>query len=294
MKRIGDLTIPHIASLYARVPADRLEEFQAFRRAFPYQDVIYNGVTWPYLTGGQGDPPLLLLSGALAIPDISWTSIVNFAGRRRVIVPAYPAVTTMDALVDGIAAILRHEEVDQAHVMGGSYGGFVAQVFVRRHPQLTRSLVLSHTLPPSPDLAPRMRRFARILRWMPRGLVRRMMRRVFRSMMPEWSEESACLLAIFDELIQYALDKKDIIGILARTADYSVQPFAAQDLSTWPGEVLLVFGEDDAATPRDVRQRLESLYPGCQVHLFEGAGHATAVTHRDEYLAVIDEFLSHA
>jgi pimeloyl-ACP methyl ester carboxylesterase len=292
--RIGDLTIPHIAALYDRVPAERLEEFQAFRRAFPYQEIAHGGETWPYLTGGRGDPPLLLLSGALAIPDISWTSIVAFAARRRVIVPAYPPVTTMDALVDGIAAVLRHEGVDQAHVMGGSYGGFVAQVFVRRHAQLTRSLVLSHTQPPYPDLAPRMRRFARLLRWTPVWLVRRMMRQVFRSMMPAWSEETACLLAIFDELVEYALDKGDVISILARTADYSVRPFAAQDLSGWPGKALLLFGEDDPATPPDVRQRLESLYPGCEVHLFEGAGHTTSVTHQEEYLAVIDEFLSHA
>jgi pimeloyl-ACP methyl ester carboxylesterase len=294
VKRIGDLTIPHIASLYAQVPADRLEEFRAFRRAFPYKDIVHDGLTWPYLTDGQGDPPLLLLSGALAIPDISWTTIVNFAARRRVIVPAYPPVRTMDALVDGVAAVLRHEGVDQAHVMGGSYGGFVAQVFARRYPQLTRSLVLSHTQPPYPELAARMRRFARLLRWMPMGLVRQMMRRVFRSMMPEWSEETACLLAIFDELIGYTLDKKDVIGILERTADYSVRSFAPQDLSRWPGEVLLVFGEDDPATPPEVRQRLESLYPGCQVHLFEGAGHTTSITHQEEYLAVIDEFLSHA
>ena len=140
MKRIGDLTIPEIASLYAQVPAHRLQEFQASHRTFPYKDMTHDGVRWPYLTGGLGDPPLLLLSGALAIPDISWTTIVNFAARRRVIVPAYPPVMTMDALVDGIAAVLRHEGVDQAHVMGGSYGGFVAQVFVRHHPQLTRSL----------------------------------------------------------------------------------------------------------------------------------------------------------
>jgi pimeloyl-ACP methyl ester carboxylesterase len=271
-----------------------LEEFQAFRRAFPYNHVTHDGVTWPYLTGGHGAPPLLLLSGALAIPDISWTSILNFAARRRVIVPAYPPVKTMDDLVDGIAAVLRHEGVDRAHLMGGSYGGFVAQVFARRHPQLTRSLVLSHTQPPYPELAPQMRRYVRLLRWIPMRLVRGMMRRVFRSMMPDWNEDTACLLATFEELIRYALDKQDVIGILARTADYSVQPFTAGDLSAWPGKVLLVFGSDDTATPPDVRQRLASLYPGCQVHLFEGAGHTTAVTHQEEYVSVIDEFLSHA
>jgi pimeloyl-ACP methyl ester carboxylesterase len=292
MKRVGDLTMPYIASLYSQVPADRLEQFQAFRRAFPYKDLTLDGVTWSYLTGGQGDSPLLLLSGALAIPDISWLTIVNFAARRRVIVPAYPSVATMDALVDGIAAILRREGVEQAHVMGGSYGGFVAQVFVRRHPQLTRSLVLSHTQPPYPEMAARMRRFARLLRWMPMGLVRQMMRRIFRPMMPERSEETACLLAIFDELIGYTLGKKDVIGIIERTADFSVRSFTPQDMSDWPGKVLLVFGDDDPSTPPDVRQRLESLHPGCQVHLFEGTGHTTSVTRQDEYLAVIDGFLS--
>jgi pimeloyl-ACP methyl ester carboxylesterase len=269
-----------------------LEQFQAFRRTFPYKEMNYDGVTWSYLTGGRGDPPLLLLSGALAIPDISWTTIINLAARRRVIVPAYPPVMTMDTLVDGIAAVLGHEGVDQAHVMGGSYGGFVAQVFVRRHPQLTRSLVLSHTLPPNPETAAQLRLFVRLLRWMPMGLVRQVMRRAFRSMMPEWSEETACLLAIFDELIGYALDKKDVICILERTVDYSLRSFAPEDLSGWPGKVLLVFGDDDPATLPDVRQRLESLYPGCEVHLFVGAGHTTSVTHQDEYLAVVDGFLS--
>jgi hypothetical protein len=63
MNRVGDLTIPHVASLYSQVPADRLKQFQAFRRAFPYKDLTLDGITWSYLTRGQGDSALLLLSG---------------------------------------------------------------------------------------------------------------------------------------------------------------------------------------------------------------------------------------
>lgn len=292
MKRIGDLTIPRIAALYSDVPADQLEKFQAFRRDFPYHDVTLDGVAWSYLTGGSGEAPMLMLSGALAIPDISWVSIVNFAERRRVIVPAYPPVTSMDALVDGIASILHSEGVEQAHVVGGSYGGFVAQVFVRRHPGLVRSLVLSHTLAPFAEAGPRMRRSINMLRWMPMIMVRGVMRRVFRPMMPEPSEDTACLLAIFNELIEVALTKKDVLGILERTLDFTERTFTPQDLSAWPGKVLLVFGENDPATPPEVRQKLESLYPGCQVHMFEGSGHTTSVTNQDEYQAVIDRFIS--
>ena len=292
MGRVGDLAVPRIAALYARVPDDRLEAFQTFRREFPYKELTQDGMTWSYLTGGESEVPLLLLSGALAIPDISWTTIADMAARRRVIVPAYPPVATMDALVEGTAAILEQEGVDRVDVMGGSYGGFVAQVFVRRYPHLVRSLVLSHTLPPYPESASRMRRFARLLRWMPMGWVRRMLRRMFQSMMPEWSEETACLLAIYNELVGYALGKKDVIAIVARMADFSERVYTPDDLDEWPGKVLLIFGENDRATPPEVRERLELLYPGCRVHLFEGTGHTTSVTRHGEYLSVVDEFLS--
>jgi len=46
----------------------------------------------------------------------------------------------MTGLVDGIAAILRRAGGAQAHVIGGSYRGFVAQVFARRYPQMTHPM----------------------------------------------------------------------------------------------------------------------------------------------------------
>ena len=292
MNRVGDLTNPRIASLYAQVPAEQLGKFKAFQNDFPYFDVTIDAVSWSYLTGGVGDPPLLLLTGALTVPDLSWVTISNFAARRQVIVPAYPPVTSMEALADGIAAIVQHEGIKQIYVMGGSYGGFVAQVFVRRHPELVRSLVLSHTQLPYPDTAARLRRPVAILHWMPTAMVRRLMHRTFQAMMPEPNDETACMIAIFNEITKYTLSKKDAIAIFERMIDFSGQPFTPQDLSGWPGKVLLVFGEADPATPIEVRQRMESLYPGCQVHVFQGNGHTTAVTQPEEYLAVIEGFFN--
>jgi pimeloyl-ACP methyl ester carboxylesterase len=293
MKRVGDLTNPRIAALYSQVPPDRLAAFQAFRRDFPATEVTLEGVPWCYLTGGEGDPPVLTLSGALVIPDISWTTIAGLAGSWRVIAPAYPPVATMGALVDGIAALLRHEGVEQADVVGGSYGGLVAQVLVRRYPHLVRALVLSHTQPPYPETAARLQRFVGLMRWLPMGVVRQMIQRAFGSMMPERTDETACMLATYNELVAFALTRRDVIGILERTVDYSKQVFTPQDLATWSGKVLLVFGEDDPSTPPEVRDRLGALYPGCQVGHFEGSGHTTAVTRREEYLTLIDEFLRH-
>jgi len=292
MKRVGNLDIQHIKLLYDQVPPDRLEEFQAFRRDFPTNDVALDGVDWSYLTGGEGEPPVLLLSGALAVPDISYGTIAGLAAYRRVIAPAYPPVKTMDALVDGIATLLRRDGIEKVDVVGGSYGGMVAQVLVRRHPDLVRALVLSHTRSPYLESAVRLRRFNRVLRWLPMGMLRQMMRRAFGSMIPERTDETACLVAIYNELLTFSLGRKDSLAILERAADYEARSFAPEDLAGWPGRVLLVFGDNDPATLAEARERMVALYPGCEVKLFEGTGNTTSVTRRDEYLATLVGFLA--
>jgi pimeloyl-ACP methyl ester carboxylesterase len=292
MERVGNLSVPKVASLYAKVPAEELEKFKIFRRDLPYEELSYDGQVWPYLCGGQGDEALLFLPGALSIPDISWSLIAGFAARRRLIVPAYPPVATMDALVDGIASILRREGLERVPVVGDSYGGAVAQVFVRRHPSLTQALVLSHTQPPVHAMASRARSLASSLHWLPLSSLRRVLRRTFGSMMPQWSDATACTLAIFEEVFDHALDKRDAVGIFERMADFSRRSFTARDLNGWEGRVLLIFGEADPATPPALRQALAALYPGSLQRVFEGTGIETTVLRRDEYIAVIEGFLS--
>jgi pimeloyl-ACP methyl ester carboxylesterase len=153
VQRPGNLIDPKIAALYRAVPAAEIQRFQEFLRQHPYQRFSHAGVAWSYLTLGSGEQTLLLLPGALAVPEVSWQLLLRFAKHFTILCPVYAAVDSMDALTDGIAAILQHTGAAQAHVLGGSYGGFVAQVFVRRCPQLTRSLILSHTQPPAPESA---------------------------------------------------------------------------------------------------------------------------------------------
>jgi pimeloyl-ACP methyl ester carboxylesterase len=57
-------------------------------------------------------------------------------------------------------------------VMGGSYGGLVAQVFVRRHPGRTASLILSHTLLPEREEAGQVAKVTRWMRLLPAPVLR--------------------------------------------------------------------------------------------------------------------------
>jgi pimeloyl-ACP methyl ester carboxylesterase len=291
MKHLGETTDRKVAALYADVPPDVMDAYRAFCRTCPYEQVTADGVDWAYLTNRGGGDALLMLSGALVIPDISWRTIAHFARKYRVIAPVYPAVNTMDELADGIAGILRREGVERAHVMGGSYGGFVAQVFVRRHPALTRSLVLSHTLPPDPALRKSMKKTMRWLPLLPERVLRWVMGRKLGPLMPAKTPETALAHAMYAELLSSRrLTKADILGMLARAADFSGSAFAPQDLAGWQGRVLLVMADDDPGTPEPVRRAMSALYPGARVHLFHGTGHAASILKEEEYQAVIGSF----
>jgi pimeloyl-ACP methyl ester carboxylesterase len=99
------------------------------------------------------------------------------------------------------------------------------------------------------------------------------------------------MLAMFAELMRYRLTKADIIGIMDRTFDFYLRPFAAGDLAGWPGKVLIMLAEDDPASPEKVRAAFTNLYPQAEWKLFRGSGHTTSVTNQEEYQAVMDEFL---
>jgi pimeloyl-ACP methyl ester carboxylesterase len=293
MKHLADLTDPKVEKLYADVPPEEIRKFRTFCDAYPYRRISHAGIEWPYLASSGAGTPLLILSGALTHPDVSWQSLSHFGEKSRLVVPAYPAVRTMDELCDGIAAILRHEGIEGAHVMGGSYGGFVGQVFVRRFPALTRSLILSHTVAPDSTGLEQIRRMWKGLTLLPTRALRWLLGRSLGKLMPTDASSPAVLLllAMFHEVMNHHLAKADFLAIMDRTLDFYGRAFTAQDLAGWPGKILLVLAEDDPASPEKVRTALQSLYPRAELRLFHGTGHTTAVTNQAEYQAVMDEFL---
>ncbi|MGB5151835.1 MAG: alpha/beta hydrolase [Mycobacterium sp.] len=130
-------------------------------------DIVYEDM------GDPGDPPVLLIMGLGAQllvwrtgfceklvdqglrvirydnRDVGLSSKVTGAHSGAGLVPRMarsfvgaksPAAYTLEDMADDAAALLDHLGLDRAHIVGGSMGGMIAQVFAARHAARTRSL----------------------------------------------------------------------------------------------------------------------------------------------------------
>ena len=283
----------HVAKLYREVPAEQRDMLQRFRADHPLKKLTHGEIEWQYVDTERGESVVLLLTGALGVAESGWDTILRFEPKVRVISPDYPAVPTMAQLIDGIVMILDRERVDQVNLVGGSYGGFVAQVFVRRHANKVKSLVISHAGVPDTQRGAKVSKALRWLPWLPMTLLRLMFERSLSGLLPEDGPETQLHKAFFKDIIRHQLTKDRLISSYRRIVDFDCNTvFRDDDLRDWDGPVLLVMADDDPGTPEPVRNALKTLYPLASVKMFSGTGHAAPLLKSDEYHATIEAFIS--
>lgn len=282
--------------IYRDAPVGLVQELRDFRTTHPIQRLTVGGAEWEYSVGGQGREPLLLLPGGTRVGE-AFQTIRELEQHHRVIVPTYPLVSTMRDLVAGLAALLDTLGVEQAHIMGASLGGMVAQCCVRAYPDRVATLILSNTGAPAPAqaaaLARRYRRTLRLIRWLPwrvsMWLSEQRLAKLFKSM-PEGDQRF--WRAYFRELLTQRVPKAWFICQYELLLDYTQNyHFSAADLAGWPGAALIIESSDDQLIPAPLREAVKAAHPQAQVHTFANAGHAPIIGQREVYMDLVVRFL---
>jgi pimeloyl-ACP methyl ester carboxylesterase len=115
--------------------------------------VSVNGLKLYYESEGDGDP-VVLIPGFAAGRWIWFKQTAELSQNFRVIVFDPRGVSASDKpegpqtiglLADDVAHLLQTIGVSSAHIVGASFGGFVAQEFALKYPSMTRKLVLCCT-----------------------------------------------------------------------------------------------------------------------------------------------------
>lgn len=291
---------PKIARLYKNVPGEVVREFFEFRRTHPYKQIEIDGVQWQYVVAGEGKQALLALPGALGTAESGWRTILHFSSgenraRYRVIVPSYPFdIASMAALTDGFARLLDAENVDRAHVMGGSGGAFMAQAFARRHPRRVARLVVALGGPPNDKSGAGIVKALRWMKWLPLFAQRALIKKTLLGLLgSNLHPDTALMSAYMNQVIDHQMTRRGFLNSFQRIADFHTYFNTAVDtIPDWPNEMLIIMAELDPATPEEARTRMREMYPQAHIHLMEGIGHTAPLARAEAYYGTLDTFLS--
>lgn len=277
------------------IPAHEAFSFErtllSLRASNPGRELQVGGDTLKYLAWGSGPETLVVLPGVSGGAELASLLVSSLPEGFRLLAPEHPRVPTMAALVSLLAALLDHEGVRRAHVLGKSYGGLVAQCFVRAHPDRVASLVLFLTAPPDPQRVRTLRRNRLAVRLLPAWLVRWLSRLALAPLLNKVQSEKEFWATYLRKQIEL-YDREETLAVMDRAVDYDLNyRFSENDLAEWSGRVLVMDSDDDPVVPPPARAALRRLYPEAQTYTFIGTEHSASVLKPAEFAAVLGSFL---
>ncbi len=257
-----------------------------------YKEVNIAGAVWRYRVTGDDRDGVLVLPGSLGGGEAITGSVARTASSRKIIVPEYSAVATVSECIVGIDEILRKERIEKTAIYGGSFGGLLAQCWVRRHPDLATHLILSGSGFPEPQRARGNRRLLRFLPFLPMSVMRALLRLAVWNLLRKITLDKKMWESEFEALIA-KLTRADLVSRYEIAIDFDENyRFTPSDLAGWTGKILILEGSADRIANERVRAGLRSLYPQSAIHTFQDAGHALLLTHTQEWSQVVSAFLN--
>ena len=250
-----------------------------------------------YEEHGAGEP-LVLVPGFGTGLWIWYRQIPALAERFRVIAfdprgvarsdkPDEPV--TMRGYADDVAALLEALNVERAHVLGASFGGFVAQEFALAHASSTRSLVLCCTSfggprhrPPAPET---LQAIAST-----------------KGLNTEERVRENLLLAFSREFV--ANEPEEVERVIALRAENDVPEYAylrqlqaamafdaEERVANIEAPTLVLTGDADVIVPHENSVNLAARIPGARLRIVEGGSHTFFIERPGEFNSAVMEFI---
>jgi len=263
-------------------------------------EIQLKGARFYYESRGHGEP-LVLVPGFGNGLWIWFKQIEDLARKFRVIAFDPRGVArsegrdepfTIGDLADDLAELLGALRIDGAHVVGASFGGFVAQEFALNHPDMTRSLVLvctsygglRHVRPPAETL---------------NAIAST------KGLNTEERVRENLLLAFSPDYV--AREAEEVAQIIARRAQNPVPEYvyqrqlqaavgfdAAHRVGRIKARTLVVTGDADVIVPPENSRNLAASIPGAELRVVPGGSHTFFIERAEEFNRIVADFIGHA
>lgn len=251
-----------------------------------------------YEDRGTGEPLVLIPGFASGAWSWLWQA-GEFAKTFRVISFDPPGVSkskvtggrsvTIENIADDVLELLDKLNVEKAHLLGISFGGFVAQEFALRHPSRLKKLVLASTsfggpdhIPPTPEV------LASFEPADSTDTADRTKRRLRQAFLPAFVQSHSGVVERFCDLRESNIVPEEIYNQQLKSA---MKFDAGERVTNILAEALILSGGRDIVVPVENAYNLAARLPNSRLEILHDAGHMAFVECAGEFNGLVRDFL---
>jgi len=236
-----------------------------------------------FIEEGEGEP-LMLLHGLFGALSNFHDLIQHFSKTHKVVVPLLPLLeldllhTSVGGLQKFVFRFIEHRNYDNIHLLGNSLGGHVGLVYVLKHPERIKSLILTgssglfengmgDSYPKRGD----------------KEYIRKKTQLTFYN--PDLATDE-----LVNEVFEITNNRLKVIKIIA-LAKSAIRNNLGEELSQIKQPTCLIWGNNDTITPPFVGKEFNRLIPNSELHFVDKCGHAPMMEVPEEFNKILDAFL---
>ncbi|MFX1358030.1 MAG: alpha/beta fold hydrolase [Promethearchaeota archaeon] len=272
--------------------------------------ILANGIRICYEIRGEGYP-LILIHG-FGVTKEEWIGqfiplsedfkVIRYDNRGAGKSDHPDEPYTMKLFADDLKALMDSLEIEQAHIVGWSVGGMIAQVFTLNYPEKVNELVLINTLPywPGEETGLHMYKQSKIdaLKAVKDDPVKAFydsatpgFSRKFKKLLLEKPKEKIHGLFSAEDLIEKdkvnPITVQDIENYTHALGTYNV----LEQLPHIKNKTLILCGSHDRSTPQSMNELIHEKIRNSKLIIIEKAGHGSPIERAPEINKYIVDFL---
>ena len=260
--------------------------------------ISVNGLKLYYEIEGDGEP-VILIPGFAAGRWIWFKQTSDLSRHFRVIIFDPRGVSESDKpegsqsislLADDVAHLLQTIGIASAHIVGASFGGFVAQEFALKYPSMTRKLVLCCTSFGGPNhVVPAPETLLALASTKGLNSEERMRTNLLLAFSPEYLQTQ---IAEVDQVVQLRAANEVPEHIYLSQMQAAMSFNAESSVPHIKAPTLVLSGDADVIVPVQNSLNLAAGIPGAELRIIQGGSHTFFIERAAEFNRVITQFLS--
>ena len=289
---------------------DMKKEFEEYNKVAPKQTVSLLGSDFVYRCYKNPDPAvkatIVMLAGGSGIGDGFFALAKCFMDRYSLINFNYPmGYTDNEKLSDAIAELIKYLKAENVYFWGQSYGGALAQIIAKRHPDVVRGLILTSTASMSNNIRfegmrclvnmfgeEKEAKNIKTYKKFPMSLLPVIMNLAFKKHLKDNPGAQKAVKGLLEQVKpdltkEYFCHMSHLLGDLRN----HLGTHNKRDFEYLKGRVLIIEPDDDKTFTADIKDELINMMPEPTVLREIPGGHLAMMLDTDGFMKIINDFM---